>query len=591
LKTCKYILIIIIFGFFYYNSLALSKNKIKYNNKISIVEKHLPETYDDAVDYLIKSLKKADKSYLKSFPNCDLIIFHFGWGMGIRNGLGLRSTNDKLLNSCAEKVGKNSIDPDEASFIIIEGIWEKLNQDILDKVDFNKIEPNKYFEVIWKIMQIAKKDKKVGYLASLPKWVYNIRRLNDNEDSDSIRNKQLLFEAKRLALENSEASFIGILYLVFFSTDINEVYSILDEKFKMDVFFIEIPSYYYNDVNAENLIIRPKNEKKIEDKKVKYNWNKLSLKEFAVKCYGSLLEKYFKSIGDFNNWKSLCKLNYLVRWKYENEITSSDYKLLIKEPMKLLKILTLTNQYFYFDDNNNGLSQGAYGKSVKSIENFIQYLGFKDSILTKYPYNNNIDILGEYEDSAYQKFSFRAINALSSIADKLTAEEIFEMLSPNAIAEYNKNYKTEGLADYKILGGFLLATQYNRIINYTDKNKAFEICYNYWKNEFISWPLQDYITELLFQINSKKALNIFLEYFKKIPTEGSFTRNGILIAIVKYEFADNKDFIENWYWTVYDKGFNYHPYEQDLILSLLKDKNAETIKLYNKIIHDKRFKK
>ena len=61
--------------------------------------------------------------------------------------------------------------------------------------------------------------------------------------------------------------------------------------------------------------------------------------------------------------------------------------------------------------------------------------------------------------------------------------------------------------------------------------------------------------------------------------------------MLRYEFEDNKNFLENWYWTVYDKGFNYHPFEQDLILSLLKEKDAATKKLYIKIINDKRFKK
>ena len=540
MKTSEYILIIIIFGLCYYNSPALSKNKILNNNNISIIEKHLPETYDAAIDFLIKSLKKTDKSYIKNFPKCDLIIFHFGWGMGIRNGLGLRSTNDKLLNSCAEKIGKKSIDPDEASFIIIEGIWDKLNQDILNKVDFNKIEPNKYFEYICEIMQLAKKDKNVCYLASLPNWIYNIRRLNYNANSNTERNKQLLSEAKRIAKENSESSFIGLLYLVFFSSDINEVYSILDEIMKIDGLFIEIPSYNYKDINADNLIIRPQYEKNIMDKKVNYYWNKLSFKEFAVKCYGSLNEKYFKTLDEYNNWQLLRKKNYLVNWKYKNEITSSDFKLLFKEQMKLLKILTLTNHYFYFDDNNNGLTTGTYANSKKSIENLVSFLGFNDSLFTKYPYNKSIEIEGEYEDSVYQKFAYSAINALSSIADKLTIDEVLEMLSPNAIAEYNKNYKTEDLAEFKILGGFLLATQFNRIINYPDINRTFEICYYYWKNEFISWPMQYYITELLFQINSKKALNIFLEYFKKIPTEGSFTRNGILMSIVKYTITSSK---------------------------------------------------
>lgn len=606
----KSILFLFCLGLFYNDSHA-SSFVGKFNT--SLIEEHLPETLDEAVDYLIKSFNDTEKAYLKNFPKCDLIIFHFGWGTGIRNGLGLWGKNNKLLESCAAKAGKTSIHPDDASFIIIEGVWAKLNKE-LDLTDFTTVEPDKYFDAVWKTLQKANQKNNVNYLASLPIWMYGVRRLNFTPDSIKARNTQLLSEAQKLVNANNERSFLGLLYLVSYDFDRKKISLLLDKNLELNTTYIELPSYNYKNVLVKNLLIRPHVNNKIADKKVKYNWNNISLKDLAVKCYGSLNEKYFNSIEDLNKWKALINSNYLIKWKNEIEISERDYFTLSKNPRELLEILTLTKKYFYFEEHNHGLTEGPYRDSKKSIATLVSFLRLKDTLMDAYPYNDAIVMFDKSVDPRYQiykydpndssitksgrsiveerqLFSFRATCALKVIADKLSTEEVFDMLNSNTIIEYNKKFKTEDLSDYKILGGFLLATQYKRILNYPNKDKVFETFYYYWKNEFITWPMQNYLIELLFQVDKKRALPIFLENFKSVPTEGSFTRNGILESIIKYDFADNKDFIEKWYWTVYDKGFNYHPYEPELILTTLKNTNTETMKLYNKILSDKRYKK
>lgn len=64
---------------------------------------------------------------VRSMPKDDLIEFHFGWGMGIRNAFGLWGGNEALLQSCAEARGYPFIHPDDASMVIIEAVWERLN--------------------------------------------------------------------------------------------------------------------------------------------------------------------------------------------------------------------------------------------------------------------------------------------------------------------------------------------------------------------------------------------------------------------------------------------------------------------------------
>ncbi len=97
----------------------------------SPVEKDVsfPSTYEEAVSYLLNDLTDEDKDLLRATPKSELIDCHFGWGMGIRDNLGLWGHNNKLLKSCANHVGKKEIHPDDASMILIEGVWGKLQDE------------------------------------------------------------------------------------------------------------------------------------------------------------------------------------------------------------------------------------------------------------------------------------------------------------------------------------------------------------------------------------------------------------------------------------------------------------------------------
>lgn len=48
-----------------------------------------PKTVDEAVDRIVAESSDADKERVRSMPKVDLIEFHLGWGMGIRNTFGL----------------------------------------------------------------------------------------------------------------------------------------------------------------------------------------------------------------------------------------------------------------------------------------------------------------------------------------------------------------------------------------------------------------------------------------------------------------------------------------------------------------------
>jgi hypothetical protein len=84
-----------------------------------------PKTIDEAVDKLLELIPKMDQLHLKDTPENELIMYHFSLGMYIRNQFGLWKENKELLRSCAGK-GRNFIDPDDASMVIIEALWKRL---------------------------------------------------------------------------------------------------------------------------------------------------------------------------------------------------------------------------------------------------------------------------------------------------------------------------------------------------------------------------------------------------------------------------------------------------------------------------------
>jgi hypothetical protein len=97
-----------------------------------------PRTYDEAVARLLKELSDEDKTLLRAIPKDHLIMFHMGWGMGIRNSFGMWAGNKELVVSCAIHehpdqrddllAGKVFVHPDDASMTIICGIWEALQK-------------------------------------------------------------------------------------------------------------------------------------------------------------------------------------------------------------------------------------------------------------------------------------------------------------------------------------------------------------------------------------------------------------------------------------------------------------------------------
>jgi hypothetical protein len=99
---------------------------------ISIPERDTwPRTVDEAARRIVGELDDESKDRVRNHRRDQLTQYHLGWGMGIRNALGLWRGNDALLRSCG---GGRSADPEACSMTIIEAVWMLLQPPTPDAV-------------------------------------------------------------------------------------------------------------------------------------------------------------------------------------------------------------------------------------------------------------------------------------------------------------------------------------------------------------------------------------------------------------------------------------------------------------------------
>ena len=79
-----------------------------------------PTTVEEAANSILKKMSADDRDRVQKTKREDLILYHHGWGTGIRNAFGLWKGNAALPES------SGCFHPDDCSMRIIERVWEKL---------------------------------------------------------------------------------------------------------------------------------------------------------------------------------------------------------------------------------------------------------------------------------------------------------------------------------------------------------------------------------------------------------------------------------------------------------------------------------
>ena len=87
-----------------------------------------PKTVDEAVNQIIRDMPLKDRVYMAHLKKGELKSLNLSLGIYIRNKLIKMYENRELLESCIAVSGKDNLNENTAALIIIEKLWEQLQE-------------------------------------------------------------------------------------------------------------------------------------------------------------------------------------------------------------------------------------------------------------------------------------------------------------------------------------------------------------------------------------------------------------------------------------------------------------------------------
>ena len=100
---------------------------------MELFKKKFPPTVELAVDNILDDLSRRDRTKIANMDEKDLVIFHQSYGIFIKNEFRLWG-NTPLLHSCCEVSGLPSVNPDQASYIILKELQRRIQDTNVLKV-------------------------------------------------------------------------------------------------------------------------------------------------------------------------------------------------------------------------------------------------------------------------------------------------------------------------------------------------------------------------------------------------------------------------------------------------------------------------
>ena len=94
---------------------------------MNTLSKKFPRTVESAVDKILEEMSLRDKTRIANMNETKLVEFHINYGIYLKNELRLWG-NDELMDACKQLAGVDRLSPDQASYIILKEIQEKLLQ-------------------------------------------------------------------------------------------------------------------------------------------------------------------------------------------------------------------------------------------------------------------------------------------------------------------------------------------------------------------------------------------------------------------------------------------------------------------------------
>ncbi len=144
-----------------------------------------PKTIEEAAKNIISKMKSKDKETIKNTSPFDLILYHHGWGTGIRNDLGLWGRNKELMKDCG------NTHPDNCSMKIIYRIWQLLQ---------NNQRENAFL---------------IDYYSRIERAKYNLEKYITEEIPADSLDSLILFKASAVNSHDCEGNKLKAVYIAF----------------------------------------------------------------------------------------------------------------------------------------------------------------------------------------------------------------------------------------------------------------------------------------------------------------------------------------------------------------------------------------
>ena len=100
---------------------------------MNLFKEKFPPTVELAVDKILSDLSVRDRTKIANMNEKRLMEYHLIFGIFIKNEFRLWG-NEPLLKSCCDVSGLSKVNPDQASYIILQELQKRINQGDVLKV-------------------------------------------------------------------------------------------------------------------------------------------------------------------------------------------------------------------------------------------------------------------------------------------------------------------------------------------------------------------------------------------------------------------------------------------------------------------------
>jgi len=538
-----------------------------------------PRTLETAVSAILAGMKAKDKRILKSFQKEDLIRYHFGWGTGIRNSMGLWRGNEALMRSCAKKIGKDRIHPDTASMVIIEAVWSALNADLQFTV-FSTLEPDAYFQAIAEYAT-NKCTRQANACKALPQWVY-LYSLGHKARADFLEAAWWILEKRQ------EIAFpYALIYTALF--DPGESSRKFIEGNLKDHSRFNIPVKALPDMFGswkESPLLKKTGLGSTKQDAATYRVIETNYETLGLTLLGEMHGREFENIATYYRFRDEVESSKLLMWRYTPDMDAQTLSAEFGDHLMLLKLLMLSKKFIHFDHGSSGLPLLFRPDAAEAITIVSKHLGTWGKTYDVYPYPAPICPAIRLVDDAVNRQAVAGVNTLSNLAGSIDTQHLYTAITKSAYhAHVRRSYSSE-LEDYRAFAGFILVTQNERLLRSIEHHRLFETV-RFYVDERFTWPMSYYLASLLVQIDAVRSKEMVVAL---LDDDSINSKNGLVSAVVGKAFHDYQDFIYDWYFKIQDMPNMSNPHIRDIILHELQRNGAEPRKLYNKILKDPRFK-